>query len=191
MTKQELMDFFVGILESNWPQKEKLGGTPANVNNSLSLLSRNITIQLGKFDCPEVDLSEIRGKLSEHFGNIGNELMPKTYDEKLMKIPIAAIQVYNYIVTAVEIVADYTGCDIPEDLFWDYEWDDNSDIAQEATEPPEPAEKPKKSLKKAGKEDAKVEENGYIAADLIKLLTSIDQKLSIIADILTKTTTEK
>ncbi len=183
MTRQELMDFFIEILNLNWAHKEKLGGLPSVVNNSLSQLAHNIISKLGQMDCPDVELDKIRTQLSEHFGGIGKELIQKSYNADLMKVPIPAIQVYNYLVTAVEIVAEHTDCEIPEALFWDFDWDDN---VEEAQEPPPPPPQAKKVEKKA----VKSEKNGDIAVKILELLHLIDQKLGVLIEIESKSHTD-
>lgn len=173
MTNEEIFDFFVDILRENHKRRIKLSGLPAHISEGISQISRNMVVWLGQCDS-QSDLRDLSQRIAKHFGDIGNELRLKMYDKKLGFTVIPAIQVYNYIVSAIEIVADYFQKEIPEELFWDDEDDDIQDIDDSPIAEVEPL---KKTQKKAEKNDKTIDLLESINTKLDKLINIIEKSI--------------
>lgn len=170
MENKEIFSIFVSALEANFQVRHKLSGIPLNVNNALGNLKMQIVRHLSTLDSSEL-VGEVMNQVSAYFNELGNQLLLMSYSKDNgndPNKPIEAAQVYNYIYTLVENIADLLCCEIPEHLFWDGDDDIDDAIVAETAEKDEKAEKsPKKKTQ-------------------TELLEEINDKLSTIINILSK-----
>lgn len=170
MGNKEIFDIFVSALEANFQVRHKLSGIPLNVNNALGNFKLEITKRLLNLGKSEL-VDEVIEQTSIYFNELGSQLLLRSYSKDNgndPNKPIEAVQVYNYLYTLVENIADLLCCEIPEHLFWDGEDDIDNAIVAETAETLEKAEKsPKKKTQ-------------------TELLEEINDKLSTIINILSK-----